>query len=217
MVEKLDTLMDSILEEARKPKQPDYVPTERELCDHAARLADAGYYPYDRDAYREICYWVACRESGKMKRQRGLMLVGKAGCGKTMFFKCGVWSWPVVSAAHIVDCHKLCGGKFCDEFEYRAFRAWDSEQDRMPLCIDDLGQEPIAVSFGQREEVLDAVLCKRYRWWQEHGWPETCITSNLTIAELDKRYGRRVTDRLREMCKLVEFKVGSNRQSAKEA
>jgi DNA replication protein DnaC len=96
-------------------------------------------------------------------------------------------------------------------FWYRTIGATDSEtycQTR--VIIDDLGKEPTCVLYGQTEEVLDRVMCQRYDDWCRTG-AKTHATSNLSPLELDRRYGRRITDRLRDLCVWVELKIPSQR------
>lgn len=83
------------------------------------------------------------------------------------------------------------------------------------LTIDDLGSEPVSVTYGQREEVMATVLADRYEHWQRHG-RVTRITTNLDGRALDARYGRRVTDRLAECCVIVRFAGPSARRPAKQ-
>jgi hypothetical protein len=92
--------------------------------------------------------------------------------------------------------------------------AWWGRGDK-PEClyVDDVGQEPVCMSYGERTEVLDAFFCRVYRGWQDHG-VLLHFTSNLTPAEMDARYGRRVTDRLREMCYCLELNGGSLRSES---
>jgi len=76
-----------------------------------------------------------------------------------------------------------------------------------------VGTEPAGVSFGTREEVIGRVLADRYRHWKRWGREaRTYITTNLALPALQERYGRRVTDRLAEMCAMVRFEADSVRQ-----
>lgn len=76
------------------------------------------------------------------------------------------------------------------------------------LLIDDLCSEQAeVVSFGTYMYPFREILEYRY----DHMLP-TFITSNFSASDIGKKYGSlRVTDRMREMFKIISFKNGSFR------
>lgn len=69
------------------------------------------------------------------------------------------------------------------------------------LAIDELGEEPTEVMvYGMIYEPLKELLLERYSYQLF-----TVITSNLTSNEMKKKYSQRITDRFREMMKIVNF------------
>lgn len=74
------------------------------------------------------------------------------------------------------------------------------------LCIDDVGTEPKEnMSYGDViTAVTDVIL---YRYDKQYC---TILTSNLTPQEIATYYDERIHDRLKEMCKVVNF---ANEQS----
>lgn len=66
-------------------------------------------------------------------------------------------------------------------------------------CFDDLGSESVPVKiYGTEKNVMAEIICSRYDNKLEGR--ATHITTNLAPSELEKLYGSRVRDRLREMC-----------------
>jgi hypothetical protein len=205
----LDDVINASLAELKAASAPEARPPESERAAAGARLLAAGYRPFDRVAFAALCDWLAGAWHDADRRRKGLWLFGKAGTGKTLF--CRLFVGEPVPASVIVNAYRE-RRSYDDGFWHAVCGVWDGDQSACRhLCIDDLGQEPACVSFGQREEVLDYVLTLRHGAWQRHG-VLTSVTSNLDPAALDRRYGRRITDRLREMCVPVEFRGESNRQ-----
>lgn len=207
-VQTLGDLMTEIMVQASAHRPAPWQPTDEQAVGAAAAMAKTGYLPYDREAYEALARWLATLEAGHQRQ--GLLLTGRAGCGKTMFVKAVVRPSRLLSAAEIVNAYRDRQG-LDSSFWYAVARVYDGEVDAATtIAVDDLGQEPLCMLYGQRVEVLDDVLCAVYRAWQKSG-TLLVATSNLTIQELDKRYGRRITDRLREMCQAIEIKGGSRR------
>lgn len=76
-----------------------------------------------------------------------------------------------------------------------------SLRSRSMLAIDDLGKEPAEVlSYGN---VLSPVVdLLEYRYQHQLF---TAITTNLTAAELQEKYGVRIADRFNEMLEVIVF------------
>ena len=201
-MDRLTAIMDAALREAKEAELTRPEPSAEAVEDAAEALVRADYLPYDYDAFRKLARYMADPAG------RGLLLSGPAGTGKTLFVARVLGHPGFPTAATLVSLYRK-HQDYSHAFWHEAFGFWDSEVGT--VCIDDLGQEPVAMLFGQREEVLDRVMCEAYLAWKRDGRNRLYITTNLTPAEIDARYGRRVTDRLREACVLVEFKGASNR------
>lgn len=201
-MDRLTAIIDAALREAKAPPHGRPEPSEEAIAAAAERMVGVGYMPYEDAAFRKLARYMASPDG------RGLLLSGPCGTGKTVFVE------RLLAPAFFPTAAKVAGlyrkhQAYNHAFWHEAFGCWDSELRR--LCIDDLGQEPVVVSYGQREEVLDRVICEAHCAWIHGAGTRIVITTNLTPAEIDARYGRRVTDRLREACVLVEFKGASNR------
>lgn len=81
--------------------------------------------------------------------------------------------------------------------------------DNIVVCgIDDLGEEPKEVwSYGNAITPIIDILEERYK-----NRKITLVTTNLDAEGLNKKYGDRVTDRLREMMQVIVFTNPSYRK-----
>lgn len=185
-------------------------PSAAELEAAALKMTNAGYYPKDQEAWKALCRWLALKDAGR--QSRGLWIEGPAGCGKTMFVGRCVQSTfntcsGIVSSWKEQECN-VSDGLWNDPL-LKSVNGRDYEYETC-VAFDDLGVESTAVNFGQRCEVMSEVIAMRYLRWQSSK-ELTLITTNLTPEQVDARYGRRATDRMREMCLYVKINCGSNR------
>lgn len=189
---------------AMKPESREPEPPAEEIAIHAGDMIRAGYLPHDRQAFDTLSKWFAGN------RRKGLLLLGKAGAGKTFFFETFGAQERIIQSTWFVGAYRKFQS-YNDGFWFEALGIRASHtSERHTVVIDDLGKEPKSVLYGQVEEVMDRVICQRYDDWKRHKCL-THFTANLGIADLDQRYGRRITDRLREMCVLVTFNGQSQR------
>ena len=76
------------------------------------------------------------------------------------------------------------------------------------MIVDDLGTEPREVmEFGNVYTPLIDLITTRY---EEQLY--TIFTTNLTPAQLEEKYGKRIVDRLNEMVEKVVFENESYRR-----
>ena len=197
----LEQLVENALANAEAARRPTRAPTEEDLGAAAVRILNRGWLPVDRDAFRQLCAYMAG------PRRLGLLLTGAPGLGKTFFMERVLGLRPV-RARDVVAAYTQAQG-YNAAFWYDVFGAWDSEQcDR--AVVDDLGEEPECVLYGQREEVLANVSA---RYVARRALALACSSPfNLSARDLDQRYGTRVLDRLREMCFPVVLSGKSNRR-----
>ena len=169
-------------EEHERPELPD-----REVAPEVERLFQVyGYIP--------------CDESVEAVRAHldgyGVLLTGPAGVGKTFLMKClGVRIYTSVGIA-------AYGIKGLADFH---------EATRLgPICIDDLGIEPIVSEWGAKDDVLKTFIAYR----AERVQARTHITTNLSSEEITARYGDRTLSRIMGMCKAFRLS-GTNRREPK--
>lgn len=141
------------------------------------------------------------------KNDKVLILLGAKGLGKTH-----------LGSAII----RHCGGKFISIeeliFKYEStqdFHAKTNREELMELysCTKMLVIDEIGLSMQQEKEnaLLNYILRRRY----ENMLP-TVLISNLSKAELLKKLGEAVLDRLRETCISLEFEGESYRTSIRD-
>lgn len=150
----------------------------------------------------EILKWCIMDESFNGDLQKGLLLSGKIGCGKTLTLKIFVefmkYANKIVasySAIEVVEIFKSKIGK-----------------DRLfvsPLFIDDLGTEEKEINnFGTKEKPIYEIFNRRYldrRFLM-------FITTNLGPSKMELRYGDRVRDRIKEMFNVMPIEGESRRK-----
>jgi chromosomal replication initiation ATPase DnaA len=182
--------------------------TPEEIAQTQQRLVEAGYSnKYAPQAHKALAEYVVRDGKGD---KRGLFLYGKCGTGKTHFLQ--KFIRQRFFTANIIQ------KRYMDKGANQVFEEWvhghyvDTyvSTPPKPLIIDDIGTEPTSKRFGETREILEHVISMRYSYWQQYG-VKTYITSNMTGAMLDAKYGRRITDRIKEMCFPITFEGESAR------
>ena len=88
------------------------------------------------------------------------------------------------------------------------YNDWRNVMRYQLMIVDDLGTEPREVmEFGNVYTPLIDLITTRY---EEQLY--TIFTTNLTPAQLEEKYGRRIVDRLNEMVEKVVFENESYRR-----
>jgi hypothetical protein len=168
------------------------------------RLTNGKYKVDDvlKEPVTQILKWCIMDQSFSGDLQKGLLLSGEIGCGKTLTLKIFVefmkYANKIVasySAIEIVEIFKSKEGK-----------------DRLfvsPLFIDDLGTEQTEINnYGTKEAPIYEIFNRRYldrRFLM-------FITTNLKPSQMEERYGDRVRDRIKEMFNIMPIKGNSRRK-----
>jgi len=164
--------------------------------------------------------------------EKGLMVRGGVGAGKTVLFKAfqrlisiiKFWdfssSWPgrvntygpcVTKAFVIVPSNIIASDFTIDGFEIFNYSEKRKTTDRKltteRMLIDDMGSEQLPSFYGNTVNIIGEVITRRY---DENIL--THLTSNLSIEELKTLYGLRVYDRLRAMVNDIVLKGESRRK-----
>lgn len=157
------------------------------------------YQIQDKETYQNLVKYFFGQECN-LDTSKGLLIIGGTGCGKTQLFK----AMQQTLFNTIIPSYRICE---CINTEY-AIRSGNSVYEDFNagmVCFDDLGSEQIeTVVFGNRVTVMNEILQLRYNSFQRSGL-KTHLTSNLSEAEIESKYGTRIFDRLKEMCNIVIF------------
>jgi len=169
-------------------------------------------YSYKRDvcptAHAKLAEWLNLRAGGD---NRGLLLAGGFGTGKTEFCKRFLNSWKLRRAIDIATMYSNHGtGDVLNEWVHGVYATGSMRVDPWDVVIDDVGQEGQAKHYGESVEVLGQIMEQRYGYWLECG-ARTAITTNMDYKQMTARYGLRTMDRMLHMCYVVKFDAPSAR------
>jgi DNA replication protein DnaC len=141
--------------------------------------------------YNEVAKWLTDNKG------RGLLCIGNCGRGKTLI--CGKII-PVLLNHH---CNKVVS---C--YDAQQLNAdLDAVKQKHIIYVDDIGTEFLSVKYGEKRlsfaELVDEA---------EKKGKLLIITTNLSLSELQQKYGERTVDRLRAITTPVVFKGDSLRK-----
>lgn len=135
----------------------------------------------------------------KLDLQKGIVLSGPVGCGKTSMMRLLKHLVPhqrpyeMIPTRNIVFGFNLVGYKIIDDYGKGGL-----------FCFDDLGIEPEGRFFGKDCNVMGELLLSRHDLFLNHKL-KTHLTTNLNAEELEERYGSRVRSRMRQAYNLIAF------------
>tara|TARA_R110002051_G_scaffold161672_1_gene233251 strand:- start:7439 stop:8101 length:663 start_codon:yes stop_codon:yes gene_type:complete len=135
----------------------------------------------------------------KIDPDKGILLSGPVGCGKTSLMKLLPFIVPhqnkhsVIAARNITFNFNKSGFKIIEDYGNNGF-----------YCFDDLGVETTGRHFGKDCNVMGEILLSRYDLFLKRNI-KTHATTNLNAQELENRYGNRVRSRMRQLFNLIAF------------
>jgi len=197
----LSTMTD--LEQLKTLCAPPATATPRpESVDAIRRLfRETGYRPEVAKLYHALVNYGALELENR--NSRGLFVKGDCGIGKTLGVRilAARFGWAFTTAVDYAGAYAEQRGPVFDDLADGL--NFFGEPPRV-LVIDDLGAEPPTVRhYGDERNVLAYVLERRYRIGFQRQQSRTIVTSNLTDAEIVRRYGSRISDRMNEMMQFV--------------
>lgn len=157
--------------------------------DHGVLYKLSNYYIRDVES---------CEKAG-IDINKGILLSGPVGCGKTSLVKLLRHIVPhqrpyeVIPSRNITFAFNHLGYKVIEEYGNYGF-----------FCFDDLGVEPLGRHYGKDCNVLGEILISRHELLLNHK-VLTHATTNLNAEELEERYGIRVRSRMRQLFNLIAF------------
>jgi len=134
---------------------------------------------------------------------KGLLLSGPVGCGKTSLMKLLPYLAP-----HKTNYEIIPTGNIVFNFNAAGFEVLEKYNNTKNYCFDHLGLEPTGCHYTKECNVMGEILLSRYDLFKTKN-TKTHITTNLNAEELEARYGSRVRSRLREMFNLIGFDESS--------
>jgi len=164
-------------------------------------------YDEDHNILLKLCnYFIrdfeSCKQDG-IDPNKGLLLSGPVGCGKTSLMKLLKYIVPSQRPYEVIPCRNIVFS-----FNHLGYKTIEDYGDSQFFCFDDLGIEPIGRHYGNDCNVMGEVLLSRYELFLQ-AKIKTHATTNLNAQELEERYGNRVRSRMRELFNLVAFDKGS--------
>ena len=138
--------------------------------------------------------------------QKGILLAGPVGCGKTSIMNIMKYLTPVGHKFSIKPCRDISFEFIQDG--YQVLHKYSTgnlhRNDPKIICFDDLGVENNLKYYGNECNVMAELLLSRYDIFISKRIP-THITSNLSASEIEQYYGLRVRSRLRELVNLIAY------------
>jgi len=141
-------------------------------------------------------------ESQGISLNKGILLAGPVGCGKTSIMKAFGLFPSSFNHFAIRDCREIALEFMrSDESDYLSNYKKLGKRG-LGFCFDDLGTEDTVVNYGNRIEVIADILLFRYNRLPHY---KTHFTTNLSAHHIGDIYGERMKSRLREMVNLIAF------------
>ncbi|WP_421803948.1 ATPase [Flagellimonas sp.] len=164
-------------------------------------------YREDREVLYKLCLYFI-RDKGRCEQwgidvDKGLLLSGPVGCGKTSLMKLLKFMVPHRRPYEVIPSRNIVFG-----FNHLGYKVIGDYGNSQSYCFDDLGVEPNGVHFGKDCNVIGEILLSRYELFMDHHI-KTHATTNLNARELEERYGNRVRSRMRQLFNLVGFDAKS--------
>ena len=176
-----------------------------------ARRRENGDFVIDENneaVISQIFLYMTMNEKFSGDLQKGIMLVGKYGSGKTLIMQAMTELHNAIINTMQIQRPLLKFLKSSDLLEDLKDKPIKNYA-RLPLVIDEFGREPKQImEYGNLKSPIIELLCERYdNGSLTHG------TSNFTLDTLccENQYGKMTGDRIKSMFNFVELKGESRR------
>lgn len=166
--------------------------------------------PADLPLIRKLlCYFLkdqAAADLYGINLNKGILLAGPVGCGKTSLMHLMRLYQPVKNRFLIKSCRDISfefikeGYDTVHKYSLRSFKDFDP----VVYCFDDLGAENNLKFYGNECNIMAEIILSRYDQFLSRKLL-THITTNLSASEIEREYGKRVRSRMREKFNLMAF------------
>lgn len=170
---------------------------------------DFKIYKKDRPLIRKLCAYII-KDKRYCKREnlnldKGILLAGPVGCGKTSLMKLIRYISPL-NVINKTPYEMIPSRNVVFSFNHLGFKSVQEYGESGTYCFDDIGLEPYGRYYGKDANVIGEVLLSRYELFiATQGRLKTFATTNLNAEELEERYGPRVRSRMRVLFNLIAF------------
>lgn len=168
---------------------------------------------WNEELIKNLCKYFTGDASGPFDLKKGLMLRGGVGTEKTSLMR--LFQSNQTNPYQILTC-KSISYQYADEeigskaiiLHSNLIRSQNLKlsygQEYIGTCYDDFGEEDDKKHFGNEVNVMADIIFNRYDK-HEVTRGKTHITTNLSMVEIEQRYGTRVKSRLVEMVNDIVF------------
>jgi len=155
----------------------------------------------NRDLINDIYYYLTASDKGTLDPDKGLIIVGGFGTGKTtilMIIK------DIIEALTLKRVTFMSSLSLPEHIKNNGLEFYY----KRPMIVDEIGREvKVIKDFGTEKHPLIELLTQRY-----NNKALTFGTSNYSYEDLSEMYGTYIAERLREMCNIKELKGQSKRK-----
>lgn len=149
--------------------------------------------------------------------EKGILLVGEYGTGKTWMMKLFMKNQRQVffmrHAKEIANEYQKDGGDqktYIDKFKNAINDSSLFYHEFSGLCIDDIGIEDSKKNYGNSKNVIGDIMELRYK--DGNGGVFLHATTNLGVEGIEEKYGTRLRSRMREMFNYIVLTGGDRRK-----
>lgn len=149
--------------------------------------------------------------------EKGILLVGEYGTGKTWMMKLFMKNQRQVffmrHAKEMANEYQNDGGNqktYIDKFKNAINDSSLFYHEFSGLCIDDIGTEDSKKNYGNTKNVIGDIMELRYK--EGNGGIFLHGTTNLSVEGIEDKYGTRLRSRMREMFNYIVLTGGDRRK-----
>lgn len=195
--------------------QYDYPFTYRWLEKKGKEMYGSKFMLHNQDAVLQklVCWFLrdeALAKKLKLNLQKGILLTGPVGCGKTTLMSLLRYLLPDANRHIVKTCRNISFEFIAEGFSVIHKYTTGGLYQYHPriFCFDDLGTESSLKYYGNQCNVMAEILLTRYDLFINHQLI-THLTTNLSATEIENTYGNRVRSRMRDMFNLIAFENNS--------